>query len=131
MDTAGHGLRRRKSAKERREQKQRSEVRHVGWVLKAMRSLDHRGSQPTSLLSELAGTLQAPQGDRRSHENWSVGANVFSFGASGYKAAAEVAYDAAIKAGKTPAEAKAAAAKAASAATYAAVEHRHCLAPPN
>jgi hypothetical protein len=51
--------RRRKTARERREQKERAIARHVGFILKCATSVStHRGSQPTQGLVSLAKTFQ-------------------------------------------------------------------------
>jgi hypothetical protein len=54
VHAGAHPPRRRKSARERREQQERSHARHIGHLLRASRSLLHRGSNPTVAMRDLA-----------------------------------------------------------------------------
>lgn len=59
-ETAGHRVRRKKTAAERRQQARRAEARLIGRLLAAAASLGHRGSRPSRLLSALSAALQGP-----------------------------------------------------------------------
>ena len=44
---------RRRTAMERRQQRQRALARHVGWLLQLSKQLDHRGARATGLLQAM------------------------------------------------------------------------------
>jgi hypothetical protein len=67
---ATRGERRRKTAAERRQQRQRAEARFAGKLARTIASLAHRGSHPVGRLTDLASKLAAPPAYEVPLPNW-------------------------------------------------------------